>query len=51
MTIQEIDRHAGDYRQVVEALRDETIDLEAAAGLPTLNVDVEVLLGFGVARD
>jgi glutathione-regulated potassium-efflux system ancillary protein KefG len=51
MTIEEVDGHAGDYRRVVEALRDETVDLEAAAGLPRLNVDVGALLGMGVARD
>lgn len=47
MTIEEIDEHAADYRRVVEALRDETIDLEAAAGLSRLNVDVEALLASG----
>ena len=47
MTIGAIDRHAEDYRRIVEALRDEKIDLETAARLSRLNGDVDKLLGAG----
>ena len=47
MTSDEIDRHAEDYRRILEALRDEAIDLDALADLPRLNADLEALLGAG----
>jgi glutathione-regulated potassium-efflux system ancillary protein KefG len=43
MTLDEIGRHAEDYRRLVEALRDEKIDLAAAAFLPRLNADLDTL--------
>ena len=36
---------AGDYRRLVEALRDDRLDLAALAGLPRLNLDLAALLG------
>ena len=35
---------ATDYRRVIEALRDDTLDLAAAKGLPRLNADLDAVL-------
>jgi len=40
----DIDRHAGDYRRVVEALRDGTLDAAAAENEPRLNANLEAVL-------
>ena len=45
MSAEDIRRHAADYRRVVEALRDDRIDVGAVAELPRLNVDLDALLG------
>ncbi len=44
MSPSEIERHAADYRRLIEALRDERLDLEAAAGAARLNADLDALL-------
>lgn len=41
---QEILAHAEDYRRVVEALRDDTIDLDAARSQPRLNADLDRIM-------
>lgn len=41
----EIEIHAADYRDVIEALRDDRLDLEAARGQRRLNLDLGRLLG------
>jgi glutathione-regulated potassium-efflux system ancillary protein KefG len=51
MTIEQIDRHADDYRRVIEALRDGAIDLETVTDLPRLNADLEALLGLGTREN
>jgi len=40
----EIARHAGDYRRVIEALRDGTLDAQAAADQPRLNTNLDAVL-------
>jgi glutathione-regulated potassium-efflux system ancillary protein KefG len=40
----EIERHAGDYRRLLEALRDGTIDIKAAHAYPRLNSDPDAIL-------
>jgi len=40
----EIDAHATDYRRVIAALRDGTLDLERARRLPRLNADLDGVL-------
>jgi glutathione-regulated potassium-efflux system ancillary protein KefG len=40
----EIARHAGDYRRVIEALRDGTLDAKAAADRPRLNANLDAVL-------
>ncbi|UCF66135.1 MAG: NAD(P)H-dependent oxidoreductase [Acidobacteriota bacterium] len=40
----EIARHAADYRRVVEALRDDTLDQAAAANQPHLNLNLDAVL-------
>ena len=40
----EIARHAADYRRVIEALRDGTLDPAAAADHPRLNTDLDAVL-------
>jgi hypothetical protein len=37
-------RHSEDYRRLVEALRDDALDLTAAMDLPRLNVDLGTVL-------
>jgi glutathione-regulated potassium-efflux system ancillary protein KefG len=39
-----IDRHAADYRRVVQALHDDTFDHAAAGSLPTLNANLDAVL-------
>lgn len=41
---EQIARHAVDYRRVIEALRDDTLDLAAANRLPHLNADLDAVL-------
>ena len=50
MTPEEIDRHAQDYRRLLEALRDEVIDPGVVGELPVLNTDLETLLGSGAVK-
>ena len=45
MTDDEIRAHGRDYRRVLIHLRDGTLDLEVARGLPRINVAVDELLG------
>jgi len=40
-----IERHAADYRRVVEALRDETLDLAAATRQTHLNANLDAVIG------
>lgn len=40
----QIEAHAADYRRVVEALRDGTLDARAAAGRPHLNADLDAVV-------
>lgn len=47
MTAERIERHARDYRRVIEALRDERLDLEAAARRPRLDLAVDELIQTG----
>ena len=44
MTIEEIDRHSKNYRRAIEALRDEKIDLEAAARENRLDLALDDLI-------
>ena len=48
MTVEEIRRHARDYRRTVEALRDGTLDLAAAGGESRLNARLDELIRDGV---
>jgi len=41
MTPDEIEAHAEDYRRVVEALRDDAVDLDAAHSLSRINSDLD----------
>jgi glutathione-regulated potassium-efflux system ancillary protein KefG len=41
---EEMLRHAADYRRVVEALRDDTLDPAAAADQPRLNANLDAVL-------
>ena len=43
-TIEEIDRHSKNYRRALEALRDEKIDLEAAAHANRLDLALDALI-------
>jgi glutathione-regulated potassium-efflux system ancillary protein KefG len=45
MTPDQIREHARDYRKTIEALRDDTIDLEAARGFPRLNSNLDAVIG------
>jgi glutathione-regulated potassium-efflux system ancillary protein KefG len=40
----ELDRHASDYRRVIEALRDGTLAVEAASKARRLNADLDAML-------
>ncbi len=42
---EDINRHATDYRRTIEALRDGTLDLDAARDWPRLNHDLDALIG------
>ncbi len=44
LTDAEIDGHARDYRRVIEALRDDRLDLEAARAHPRLNAHLDRIL-------
>lgn len=44
MSEQEMGAHARDYRRTLEALRDGTLDLASARGLPRLNHDLDALI-------
>jgi len=46
----EIQRQARDYRRLLEAFRDGTVDLEAAAGRPRINRDLDAVIGAPRAR-
>ena len=39
-----VDRHAADWRRVLEALRDDTLDLAKVESLPRLNDNLDALL-------
>ena len=47
MTADEIRGHARDYRRTLEALRDGTLDLEAARRAPRLNLHLDELIRDG----
>ena len=49
MDIESMDRHADDYRRVVEGLRDGTMNPEPGRGLPRLNTDLDLILPQTVA--
>lgn len=42
-----IDAHVADWVRVLEALRDERLDIDTAAGLPRLNADLDAILTEG----
>jgi len=44
ITESEIQRHAIDYHNIIIALRDDKVDLEAARSLPRINVDVDKII-------
>lgn len=44
ITEQEIARHGEDYRRILIALRDGTVDFEAACSLPLLNADIDRII-------
>ena len=44
ITQEEIARHGEDYRRIITALRDETLDFEKARLLPRLNSDTDSIL-------
>ena len=44
MTADTIERHADDYRRVVEALRDDRLDLDAARGFSRINRDLDAVI-------
>ena len=44
MTESEIRAHADDYRRIIEAMRDDNIDLEAARRYPRLNSDPDAII-------
>jgi len=45
LTASEIEDHAGDYRRLLEALRDGRVTADSVAGLQRLNTDLDALLG------
>ena len=47
MTLEQVRRHAGDYRRTVEALRDGTLDIEAARREPRINARLDELIRDG----
>jgi glutathione-regulated potassium-efflux system ancillary protein KefG len=49
MSEAEIERHADDYRRLLEALRDDRLDREAVRRAPRLNQDLDALLLAGEA--
>ncbi len=44
MTEREVTEHAADYRRLLEALRDDTLDLESAAKVERINEDLDGLV-------
>jgi glutathione-regulated potassium-efflux system ancillary protein KefG len=44
MSGEEVERQAGDYRRMIEALRDGRLDVDSAAGWSRLNLDLDALL-------
>ena len=44
MDTQEMDRHADDYRTMLEAVRDGTLDLDRARTQSRINADLPTLL-------
>ena len=42
-----LEKHATDYRRLLEALRDDTLDLAASRDLPRINVDLDALIADG----
>jgi len=44
MTDDTIERHADDYRRLVEALRDDRLDLDAARGFSRINRDLDAVI-------
>lgn len=44
MTEEVLARHTNDYRRVIEALRDDTLDLSAARQQPRLNWDLDLVI-------
>jgi glutathione-regulated potassium-efflux system ancillary protein KefG len=44
MTREQADRHASDWRRIIEALRDDRVDLERAVAAARLNADFDALL-------
>jgi len=44
MSPEQVVRHAADWRRTVEALRDGRVDLERAAGMPRLNMDLDAVI-------
>jgi glutathione-regulated potassium-efflux system ancillary protein KefG len=51
MTESETRGHAEDYRRIIEALRDDKIDLDAARRLPRLNTDPDAIIGQRAGDD
>jgi glutathione-regulated potassium-efflux system ancillary protein KefG len=51
MSRETIAGHAADYRRVLEALRDGTLDLEAARSRPRLNDRLDEIIDTGAKRD
>jgi glutathione-regulated potassium-efflux system ancillary protein KefG len=45
MTREEMEAHAGDYRTLLEAIRDDRVDLEAARDVTRLNADLGAIVG------
>jgi glutathione-regulated potassium-efflux system ancillary protein KefG len=44
LTLEQIAAHASDYRRVIEALRDGTLDIEKARRQPRLNLDIDEIV-------
>ncbi|MEJ2547688.1 MAG: NAD(P)H-dependent oxidoreductase [Gemmatimonadota bacterium] len=44
MTREQAERHASEWRRTLEALRDDRVDVERAAGVTRLNADFDALL-------
>jgi glutathione-regulated potassium-efflux system ancillary protein KefG len=44
MTESDISGHTADYRRIIEAIRDDKIDLETARNFPRLNTDLDAII-------